>query len=76
MTTEAKGNWQLKGDVIGACNCDYGCPCEFEAPPTMGFCEGMGIYHINKGKFGDVSLDGLSFAFGIPLAQAIRIGRL
>src|SRR5690348_15511320 len=52
--------WWLEADYLQACNCDYGCPCEFEAPPTEGFCEGLGAWRISKGKYGDVSLDGLA----------------
>ena len=29
-------DWELKGTVVVACNCDYGCPCNFNAPPTNG----------------------------------------
>jgi len=66
--------WTIDADYLQACNCDYGCPCEFEAPPTMGFCEGMGIYKITKGKFGNVSLDGVAFAFGIKFPAAMHKG--
>jgi hypothetical protein len=58
----AATKWFIEADYLQACNCDFGCPCEFEAPPTMGYCEGMGAWRITKGKYGDVSLDGLAFA--------------
>src|SRR5215471_113169 len=29
--------YHIKGVLLGACNCDWGCPCNFEAPPTYGF---------------------------------------
>lgn len=32
--------WNLRGTVLIACNCDYGCPCNFNALPTKGHCEG------------------------------------
>jgi len=38
---------------------DYGCPCQFEALPTNGDCRGTGFFKIDRGHFGDVSLDGL-----------------
>jgi hypothetical protein len=41
------------------CNCAYGCPCEFNAPPTHGFCEGVEAFEIIEGCFADVRLDGL-----------------
>lgn len=57
-----------------ACNCDYGCPCEFSAPPTRGFCEGMGAWRINRGHFGDVRLDGLGLAFAARWPKAMHEG--
>ncbi len=32
--------WHLTGQVIVTCNCDWGCPCNFNALPTQGKCEG------------------------------------
>ena len=65
MTTEAKTKWSIEADYLQACNCDYGCPCEFEAPPTQGFCEGLGAWHINRGSYGDVSLHGLGLGIAL-----------
>lgn len=58
-----KVKWELEADFLQACNCDYGCPCEFEAPPTKGFCEGIGAWRITQGAYGTVKLDGLGFGF-------------
>jgi hypothetical protein len=33
--------WFMRGSLVGACNCDWGCPCNFDAPPTYGFCDGF-----------------------------------
>ena len=30
--------WMLKGPEIAMCNCDYSCPCQFNALPTHGDC--------------------------------------
>ncbi|MCH7734713.1 MAG: DUF1326 domain-containing protein [Chloroflexi bacterium] len=76
MTTEAKTKWAIEADYYQTCNCDYGCPCEFEAPPTTGFCDGIGAYKIKKGNHGDVSLDGLGFAFALHSPKAIHEGNL
>jgi hypothetical protein len=54
--------WQLKGTMVQACNCEYGCPCEFNAPPSQGYCEGTWSWHVTEGRFGDVDLAGLHFA--------------
>ena len=53
--------WTLKGHLLGACNCDWGCPCSFDAPPTNYFCDGVYVWHIARGRFGKVRLDELSF---------------
>ena len=74
MTTTSKTKWSIEADFIQACNCDYGCPCEFSAPPTKGFCEGMGAWSITRGNFGDVILDGLGFAFAAHWPKAIHEG--
>lgn len=71
-TTTTK--WSLEADYLQACNCDYGCPCEFAAPPTLGYCEGVGAWRINRGNFGDVKLDGLAFGFAARWPKAIHEG--
>jgi len=53
--------WEIKGPGLGNCNCDYGCPCQFNALPTHGNCEAVGAMRIEQGHYGDVSLDGLSW---------------
>jgi len=53
--------WKLKIEHLMACNCNYGCPCSFEAPPTYGTCEAALAYRVAKGNYGDVSLDGLGW---------------
>src|SRR5439155_26906310 len=63
-----------EADYLQACNCDYGCPCEFEAPPTQGFCQGIGAWRINRGTYGDVSLDGLGFAGALKTPAAMHLG--
>jgi hypothetical protein len=55
-------DWKISGNKIGACNCNYGCPCEFNAPPTYGACEGLEAMEIEEGYFGDVRLDGVRYA--------------
>src|SRR5205807_4991271 len=56
--------WSLRGDLVGVCNCDWGCPCNFDAPPTYGSCEGFYARLVTEGRFGDVSLDGVKFVAG------------
>jgi hypothetical protein len=69
-----KTKWNLDADFLQACNCDYGCPCEFSAPPTKGYCEGMGAWRINKGSYGNVKLDGLGLGFAARWPKALHEG--
>jgi hypothetical protein len=54
--------WSIKGKEFGNCNCSYGCPCQFNALPTLGYCEAAVGYQIDRGHFGDLALDGLRSA--------------
>lgn len=51
--------WKLKIEDLTACNCNWGCPCTFEAPPTYGTCEAVGAIRVVEGKYNGISLDGL-----------------
>ena len=66
--------WPTKGTLLQACNCDYGCPCNFNAPPTDGTCDGAWAGQIEEGNFGDADLSGLRFALGAHWPQAIHHG--
>jgi len=52
--------WKLSGTYFEACNCDAVCPCIFLGPPTQGNCTVLVAWHIDKGAFGNTSLDGLN----------------
>lgn len=52
--------WEIQAREFVACNCDYGCPCQFNALPTYGNCEAIAGFEITKGHFGDTRLDGLN----------------
>ena len=66
--------WTLKGTVLIACNCDYGCPCNFNALPTTGKCEGGWTWHVEDGRFGETMLDGLNFTVVVKWPGAIHEG--
>jgi hypothetical protein len=55
-------DWYVEGIEFGNCNCDYGCPCQFESLPTHGACMGFEVLRIDKGHFGSVDLAGLRAA--------------
>ena len=52
--------WRLAGDWFDICSCNIPCPCEFAQPPTNNSCQGMLVWHIKQGRFGDVQLDGFN----------------
>jgi hypothetical protein len=55
-------SWRIVGEAVGGCNCAWGCPCQFNALPTYGRCEGFGACEIEVGQFGETRLDGVRFA--------------
>ena len=70
----AAANWRLEGEWIKNCNCAFGCPCDFNARPTHGECQGLVGMHITKGHFNDVQLDGLTFAVTVSFPGALHEG--
>ena len=66
--------WKLTGTVFVACNCDWGCPCNFNARPSHGKCEGGWTWHVDKGTYGQVALDGLNFSVYVNWPAAIHDG--
>ena len=51
--------WEIKAKEFANCNCSYGCPCQFNALPTHGFCEAAVALEIEEGHYGAVKLDDL-----------------
>ncbi|MDA4129149.1 MAG: DUF1326 domain-containing protein [Thaumarchaeota archaeon] len=72
--TQLIPNWQFSGNYIEACNCDYGCPCNFSGFPTYGFCRTLVGHHIAQGSFGAVKLDGLDVIYAASWPKAIHEG--
>jgi hypothetical protein len=57
--------WEVRGEYMETCSCDYLCPCapsNLAAPPSKGHCVGALAFQIDRGRHGDVRLDGLGFA--------------
>jgi hypothetical protein len=71
---ETPPKWRYSCDIITACNCDWGCPCNFDARPTPGYCEGGWAMKIKEGSYGEVKLDGLAFALVAAWPRAIHEG--
>ena len=58
-------SWKVSGSYFETCNCDVACPCVFQSAPTDGACTALLAWHIDEGRFGDVSLDGLNAALAV-----------
>lgn len=55
--------WQIEGEYMETCNCDFLCPCitsSLAAQPTEGDCKAAIAMRIDKGQKDGVSLDGIS----------------
>ena len=67
-------DWRMRGAEITSCNCDWGCPCQFNALPTHGDCRAVVAMRIDEGHFGDVPLSGLKWAATFAWPEAIHLG--
>jgi hypothetical protein len=72
--------WSLSGDYFENCNCDVVCPClvstsaPLQARPTQGTCDVALVFHIDKGSYGEVTLDGLNVAVVAHTPGAMAAG--
>src|SRR5688572_8952684 len=66
--------WNIKSDYVETCNCDFGCPCNFDGFPTYGFCRALVFFHIQEGNFGNVQLGGLEVVYAVSWPKAIHEG--
>ncbi len=66
--------WEYDGEYIQACNCDWGCPCNLGAKPTMGFCEGGFALNVTRGHYESTKLNGVKFAFFAKWPRQIHEG--
>lgn len=56
----ATPSWNLSGDWFDVCKCNIPCPCTFAQTPTYGDCDGVLVYHIKKGQYDEIPLNGLN----------------
>lgn len=66
--------WHMKIDYVEACNCDHGCPCNFNGFPTYGFCRALILNSIREGNYGDVKLNGVDVVTATSWPKAIHEG--
>ena len=70
----ANVSYRLKGMEYGNCNCDYGCPCQFNALPTHGNCQYVVFVRIDEGNYGDTDLSGQVFVLHGKFPGAVHEG--
>jgi len=66
--------WRMQGIEISHCNCNVGCPCQFNALPSHGNCRAYMFAQIDKGHFGKTRLDGLRFGGLFAWPGPIHLG--
>ncbi|HKZ61861.1 MAG TPA: DUF1326 domain-containing protein [Nitrososphaera sp.] len=74
MSTLQIPKWNIKADYVETCNCDYGCPRNFNGFPTYGFCRALVLFHITSGIYGSVKLDGIDVIYAGSWPKAIHEG--
>lgn len=67
-------DWKMEAIDVTTCNCDFSCPCQFNALPTHGDCRAAVGFHIEKGHFGETPLDGVTFVVLVAWPGAIHDG--
>lgn len=69
--------WQISGEYMESCNCNYLCPCICTNPQgevTLDNCTAVQVFRIDKGQSGDVVLDCLCFALLIRSGKVMADG--
>ena len=69
-------NWTLKGYLIGSCNCDWGCPCTFNARPTYTKCQGAYTWCATTGAFENVDLADLHLSLYADSPGPLHLGNV
>jgi len=66
--------WMIRGTQFANCNCDWGCPCQFNSATSHGHCEAIEAGHIEVGAYGGTRLDGLSYVMLVQWPGEIADG--
>ncbi len=72
VTSAWAQEWAIKADFTDSCSCNPACPCVFGSPPTLGYCDDVGLVEIKQGNYGDVSLDGISLVFTSRFGEWVK----
>jgi hypothetical protein len=63
----ATPDWAVEGQWVDTCDCQMPCPCWKDEKPSHGSCRDLTYFHVEKGHYGAVKLDGLDVV-GVTLA--------
>jgi hypothetical protein len=66
--------WALEGRSISADSCGVDCPCNLGGPPQNGECRFIQIRQVDKGRYGDVKLDGVKFGMAGQFTREVTGG--
>jgi len=69
--------WQISGEYMESCNCDYLCPCIYTNPQegaTQDDCTAALVFRIAEGEASGVRLDGLGFALLLRTGKVMADG--
>ncbi len=83
----ATAEWSMNATIIEACSCPMFCQCYFNSKPASHggheghgggehFCKFNNAFRVNKGRYGDVSLDGTKFWVGGDLGGDFSTGMM
>ena len=62
--------WEVQVTEFANCNCNYGCPCQFNAPSNAWVtARAVAGYQIHQGHFANVRLDGLLRCLSVVVSQ-------
>jgi hypothetical protein len=67
-------DWHIEGEWFKNCNCDPGCPCDFNQRPTQGHCSGIAAMRITRGHFGSTDLSGVKWGVIVRWPGALHEG--
>lgn len=70
----ANVDWEMRGLSLNACNCDWGCPCQFNSPPSRGNCRAALAMEIDQGHYGTTDLSGARWAMLFAWPAAVHEG--
>jgi|DewCreStandDraft_1066081.scaffolds.fasta_scaffold00301_47 hypothetical protein len=74
LPQEETTTWNMKAQMVVADTCQVSCPCLFGLEPQHGHCRFVGGVKIIKGKYGNVSLDGVTWGYLGEFTGSVKAG--